>query len=381
MRIGIGAILGTLGGPATYARELIGALARIDTRTEYVVITDAPRALAVEAPNVRCVALPLAKPMLQPVWDHAVVPALVRRYGLDLYHGTKGTLPLWRGCKQVVTIHDLAVYHQPQTFAWVQRVQQRSQTPLAARRAARVIAVSASARRDILARFRLPEAHVVAIPLGVAPRFSGVAGPEDDRIAAAAGLPLRFVLYAGTIQPRKNVEMLVDAFAATRRREAELLIAGRVRPGYRPRFLTQPPPGVRYLGPVSDQVLVVLYRRALALFSPSTYEGFGLSLLEAMASGCLVVAGHNSAIPELVGDHGILLPELTVASLRGALARVLGGDASLDVLRAGALERAGRYRWEETARRTLAVYQDVCAPPPRPSSVRGEAHGGGGQSV
>jgi glycosyltransferase involved in cell wall biosynthesis len=358
MRIGIGAILGTLGGPATYARELVGALARIDPGTENVVITDAPRRLGVDAPNVRCVGAPLAAPWLQPAWDHLLVPYIARRHRLDLYHGTKGTLPLWRGCRQVVTIHDLAVYHQPETFAWLQRVHLRSHTPLAARRAVRVIAVSESARRDILERFRLSATQVVAIPLAAA-HFSPVAGEEDDRIAAALGLPPRYVLYAGTIQPRKNVELLVDTFAATSRGPDELLIAGRVRPGYRPRFLTQPPPGVRYLGPVSDPALAVLYRRALALFSPSSYEGFGLSLLEAMASGCLVVAGRNSAIPELVGDCGILLPDLTVDTVREALERVLRGDASLRPLRAGGLERAARYSWDETARRTVAVYREA----------------------
>ncbi len=155
--------------------------------------------------------------------------------------------------------------------------------------------------------------------------------------------------------------MLVAAFAEIAHAETELLIAGRVRPGYQPAFLGQPPAGVRYLGPVSDQALAVLYRRALALCSLSSYEGFGLSLLEAMASGCLVIAGCNSAIPELVADTGILLPELTVASVRGALERVLRGDASLDGLRAAGRARAARYNWEETARRTLGVYREVLA--------------------
>ena len=359
MRIGIGAILGTLGGPATYARELIRALARLDASTEYIVVTDAPDVVALSAPNVRCVKAPLATPFLQPVWDHAVVPYCIRRYGLDLYHGTKGTLPLWGGCRTVVTVHDLAVYQQPETFSWLQRVHQRSHTPLAVRRAARVIAVSEFGRSTILERFKLPASRVVAIPLAAAPRFNAVAGADDDRVAAALRLPPRYVLYAGTIQPRKGVDLLVAAFAAVAHGETELLIAGRVRPGYQPAFLGQPPAGVRYLGPVSDQALAVLYRRALALCSLSSYEGFGLSLLEAMASGCLVVAGRNSAIPELVGGSGILLPELTVADVRGALERVLRGDASLDAARAAARARAAHYSWEETARRTLAVYREV----------------------
>ncbi len=359
MRIGIGAILGTLGGPATYARELIGALARLDPRTEYIVITDAPDALGVAAPNLLCVKASLPTAFMQPVWDHVLVPHLIRRYGFDLYHGTKGTLPLWGSCREVVTVHDLAVYHQPETFSWLQRLHQRSHTPFAVRRAARVIAVSDSARRDILDRFHLSASQVVAIPLAAAPQFRVASDAQDDEIAATLRLPRRYILYAGTIQPRKHVETLVAAFASIERGDAELLIAGRVRPGYRPAFLTQPPPAVRYLGPVSDAALAVLYRRALALCSLSSYEGFGLSLLEAMSSGCLVIAGDNSAVPELVGDCGILLPELTVANARNAIERVLSGDASLDVLRDRGLRRAAQYSWEETARRTLTVYHQA----------------------
>jgi glycosyltransferase involved in cell wall biosynthesis len=360
MRIGIGAILGVVGGPATYVRELVGALVRIDTVNEYVVLADVPERLGTQAPNLRCVHAPLAASALQPLWDHLVVPAAVRRFGIDLYHGTKGTLPLWCPGPSVVTIHDLAVYHQPETFAWLQRVHQRSHTPLAVRRAARVLTVSAHGRQDVLAQFRVPPDRVVAIPLAASPLFTAQATPEDASIAARLGLPARYVLYAGTIQPRKNVEQVVEAFAGVPEHgTAELLIAGRVRPGYRPGFLTHPPPQVRYLGAVSDQVLAVLYRRALALCSPSGYEGFGLSLLEAMRSGCLVIAGRNSAVPELVGDGGILLDELGVPAVRAALRRVLADDPSLAAVRAQALARAAHYTWDETAHRTLAVYHDV----------------------
>jgi glycosyltransferase involved in cell wall biosynthesis len=353
-------ILGTFGGPATYGRELVRALVRIDATNEYVVISDRPEALALSAPNVRSVRAPLASPLLQPVWDHILVPLVIKRYRLDLYHGTKGTLPLSHGCPEVVTVHDLAVYYQPQTFAWLQRLHQRSHTPFAVRRAVRVLADSEHGRRDLLNRFALAPARVVAIPLAAGPQFTAEPSPEDARIAERLRLPRRYVLYAGTIQPRKNVEALVAAFAEVPNRgDAELLIAGRIRPGYRPGFLGRLPPQVRYLGPVTDSVLAVLYRRAQAFCSPSSYEGFGLSLLEAMASGCLVVAGRNSAVPELVDDCGILLPELSVGALSAALERILQGDPSLDDLRAHGRERARRYSWEETARRTLGVYREA----------------------
>jgi glycosyltransferase involved in cell wall biosynthesis len=230
------------------------------------------------------------------------------------------------------------------------------------RRAVRVIADSTYGRHDLLKQFHLQPERVVAIPLAVAPVFSASPAVDGGPITAQLAIPSRYVLYAGTIQPRKNVELVVEAFAGLPDRgDAQLLIAGRVRPGYRPAFLTNPPPQVRYIGPVSDQELATLYRRALALCSPSSYEGFGLSLLEAMTSGCLVIAGRNSSVPELVGECGILLDELNVPVLRAALARVLSGDATLASLRERGRDRARRYTWDETARRTLAVYEEAIA--------------------
>ncbi len=360
MRIAIGAVLGTLGGPATYARELIHALRGLDATNEYIIITDRPDLLDVQGPNMRCVRAPLANAFLQPLWDHGWVPYFVRRYGADVYHGTKGMLPVWMSCPAVVTIHDLAVYHQPQTFALLQRLQQRTHTPLAVRRAVKVIADSEHARQDVLQRFGLRPEQVVTIPLAAAPIFTAHPGAEDERIASELNLPPRYLLYAGTIQPRKNVEAVVAAFAAIGDRAGvDLVIAGRVRPGYQPRFLTRPPAGVRYLGPVVDEVLAVLYRRALALCSPSSFEGFGLSLLEAMASGCLVIAAANSAVEELVQDCGVLLHDVSPDTIRPALQRAISRDRTLEGLRARAGERAAWYSWRQTAQRTLAVYREA----------------------
>ena len=358
MRIAIGAVLGTLGGPATYARELIRALSVVDVANDYIVIADRPDLLSLHGPNVLCVRAPLPSVFLQPFWDHGWVPYFLRRYRADVYHGTKGVLPVRAGCPAVVTIHDLAVYHQPATFALLQRVQQRVHTPMAVRCAARVIADSEHARRDLLQRFRLSPQRVTAIPLAAASIFSAQPGVNDERIVADLHLPERYLLYAGTIQPRKNVEALVAAFASLSAAAGIwLLIAGRVRPGYRPRFLTDAPRRVRYLGPVSDEVLAVLYRRALALCSPSSFEGFGLSLIEAMASGCPVIAAANSAVEELVGGCGILVRGVSAEALRPALERAIGAGGGLDGMRALGLARAAQYSWQETARRTLAVYR------------------------
>ncbi|MBI1813707.1 MAG: glycosyltransferase family 4 protein [Deltaproteobacteria bacterium] len=361
MRVAIGAVLGVLGGPATYARELVRALAALaQAELKILVFTDAPTTINVSGGNVTVIHAPLPASFAQPLWDHVVIPRLVRRHRPDLYHGTKGVLPGRMECRQVVTIHDLAVYHCPASFAWLQRLHQRWELPRTIRHAARVIADSAHARQDIANHFSLPGDRVVAVPLGVTTEFHPTRGADDAATVRRLQLPPRYILYAGTIQPRKNVEALVDAFVSWGGpADWQLVIAGRVRPGYRPAFVDRPPSRVRYLGTVSDSELATLYRHALALVSPSAYEGFGLSLLEAMACGCVVVAGGNSAAVELVNGVGLLLDRLDSVAIRAALDLLAANDERRAQWRQRGLDRAGKFRWEHTARATWDVYRTV----------------------
>jgi glycosyltransferase involved in cell wall biosynthesis len=359
MRVAIGAVLGVLGGPATYARELIRALVALDSDAEFLALTDRPDVLGPPHPRLSIVRVPLAGPFAQPLWDHVLVPRLLRRYRPDLYHGTKGVLPSVSDCLQVVSIHDLAVYRFPESFSRLQRLHQRWELPRAVRRARRIVADSRHARDDIIAQFGLPDHRVVTVPLGVGGPFSS-SSPDDRAAAERLCLPDRYVLYAGTVQPRKNVEALVAAFADWSNPAGwQLLIAGRIRPGYHPPFVDHPPTKVRYLGVVSDRELATLYRRAIALISPSAYEGFGLSLLEAMACGCLVVAGANSAASELVDGAGILLDRLDASSIRSVLDELVEKAESHRHLRERSRSRAAHFRWGRTAEATLEIYRSV----------------------
>ena len=361
MRIGLGALLGILGGPATYARELVTALARAGGH-EYVVFTDQPEAFA--ALGVETVHVPLPTTYHQVSWDHTRLPALLRRGRVDLYHGTKNVLPFRLRMPAVVTVHDLAVYVYPDTFAWPQRWHFRLTVPSSVARAACVIADSEHARRDLVGRFHLPPERVRAIPLGVAPAFP--AGPTVEAVEAFRrrhGLGPRLIVCVGTVQPRKHLERVIDAFgrADAVARGWELVIAGRLRPGYRPPWLRALPPGVRWLGPLAGDALQALYAAAEIAVSASEYEGFGLTVCEAMASGCAVVAVATSALPELVGDAGVLVERSDAELLAHALVPLVADPARRATLGARARARAGAFTWEETARRTRAVYDEILA--------------------
>src|SRR5262245_45852353 len=250
MRIGIAAWLGIMGGPATYAAELVRALARLGGH-DYVVFTDRPDAFADAA--VETVHVPLASTYHQVVWDHARLPGLLRRHGIALYHGTKGIRPLRCPVPAIVTVHDLAVYAFPETFAAPQRCHFRLCVPPSVAGAARVIADSAHARDDMVARLGVARDRIRVVPLGVADRFRN--GPPADAIARLRnrlGLGESIVACVGTVQPRKRVDHVIDAFARAggARRGWQLAIAGRLRPGYAPSWTTAPPDGVRWLGPL-----------------------------------------------------------------------------------------------------------------------------------
>jgi glycosyltransferase involved in cell wall biosynthesis len=359
MRIGIGAQMGITGGPATYAGELVRALAELGGH-EYVVFTDRPEGFAGVA--VETVHVPMPTTYHQIVWDHLRLPALIGRHGVALYHGTKGIRPLGCPVPAVVTVHDLAVYAHPETFAAPQRWHFRLCVPPSIARAMRVIADSAHARDDLVARLGVDPARIRVVPLGVAARFrTGVTDADVAAFRRRHDLDGTIVACVGTVQPRKHVERVIDAFgrAGGVARGALLVIAGRLRPGYAPDWTSAPPPGVRWLGPLDDADLRALYRAADVVVSASEYEGFGLTLCEGMAAGAAVLAVDTSSVPEVVGDAGILVARSDPALLADALVGLLGDPARRADLGRRAAARAAGFTWEATARATRAVYEEA----------------------
>jgi len=372
LRVAIGAVAGVTGGPATYAVELVRALATLesafDSRLDLTVLTDRADLFG-GLPGVEVVELPLGSAWSQPWWDNVAVPRALRRLGADVYHGTKNALPLVGGGdvpRTVVTIHDLAVYAEPETFSWAQRLQLRVHLRHAGRSADRVICVSQHAAGDVVERLGVPRERITVVPHGIGAAFRPLAGGAARTVVRQEyGVgPAGFLLaYVGTAQPRKRIEVAVAAASrlVDEGLPVTLAIAGRRRPGYAPDFLERPPPFVRVVGEVPSEQLVALLGAADVMVSPSTYEGFGLTFAEAMACGCPVVGVAVTSVPEVVGEGGILVERSDPELVADAIGSLLRDPALRARTVAAARARAAALSWEEAARRTAEVYRAAAA--------------------
>ena len=355
----IGAVAGTRGGPATYAIELVSALAAGHPGTELVVVTDEPDAFSHVAETRR---VPLGTSWRQPLWDHVGAARVLRRERFDVYHGTKGVLPRFTRTRGVVTIHDLAVRVMPETFSRAQRIHLALETPSTVRRAAAIISVSRHTAKD-LERF-YPKAHgkIDVVLSGASTRLRPATPEQVTAWRKDNGIDGIAVGYVGTLQPRKNIDLLAAAFArAAGERPWQLLIAGRMRPGYRPRCFDAGDERIRYLGELPDTELPSFFGSLACMVSPSSYEGFGLTFIEAMAAGCPVVGFANSSIPEVVGDAGLLVASEDEHTLADAIDRVATDIGLATKLTLRGVERAALFTWRETARKTHGVYERVAS--------------------
>ena len=266
----------------------------------------------------------------------------------------------------VVTVHDLAFLHVPESFPPGLRVAMSLLVARSMRRASRIIAVSEFTRRGIEARYRICPGKITVIPEGVDERFYPRGVEETRAVLARYGLRPGFLFSVGRLNRRKNLERLLQAHASLQGRGAPavpLVIGGKLDYGVRaplPRGRAAAEVDhVRWMGLIPDEDLPAFYSGAAGFIYPSLFEGFGLPVLEAMASGTPVVTSDRTALPEVTGDAGLLIDPARVEALAEAMTRVLVDQPLAQDLRRRGLERSRRFSWAETARQTLAVYRDA----------------------
>jgi len=268
-----------------------------------------------------------------------------------------------------VSIHDLSFEHLPLTFKRRSRMQLRLTVRRSARRAAHVLALSESARNDIIDTYGIPGERVTAIPLAAPARFAPVLDEKElQRVRQTYGIEGDYILSVGSIQPRKNLPRLIAAYGSLcRQRPAgklpKLVLVGKQAWLYGETLRAISKNGIGPLtvltGYVPDSDLPALYSGACCFIYPSYFEGFGLPPLEAMTCGTPVIAGNRTSLPEVIGDAGILVDPFNEDAIANAIKEIVDNPQLRTELRTKGLKQAARFTWTETALKTLEVYRLV----------------------
>jgi len=300
-------------------------------------------------------------------WWTIGLPLYVQRRGVALFHGTNYKIPLWNRCRTIVTIHDLSLLLHSHTHEEELVRRARLRLPATARMASKIITDSESVKREICEHLNVKPEKIAVVPLAPRRAFRPVNAPE---VVASArrrlGVEDDFILFVGTVEPRKNLLTLVRAFEElTRRRDfhAQLVIAG--QKGWLTEelfaLIEQSGLGRRILftGYISDEDLAALYSSCRVCVYPSLYEGFGLPPLEAMSCGAPVITSRIPVIMETVGEAARLVEPTDVRALADCLHELWGDEAERRRLSAEGIAHAARFTWERTARLTLDVYEEV----------------------
>ena len=363
-------------GIGRYVYNLLSALGELATAHTFAVLynPDLPNtrydmAALAKYPSLRLVATRLRPFSLA---EQTRLPRLLRSLQADLFHATYYVRPYFGlPCPSITTLYDTIPRLFPSEVSPRARLLFSFLMSQAARSSQHMLAISASARQDLLDAFSIPPGCVSVTPLAASPRFAPQPAPAITALRANYGLPERYLLALSSNKPHKNLVALVEAYATLEdegARGAEgravsipaLVIAGHwderypeARAAVERLNLSR---RVRFLPNVAEPDLPALYAGAELFAFPSRYEGFGLPALEALACGAPVVASNRSSLPEVVGDAAVLV-EPTAAALASGIARVLHDSALQHRLRASGPRRAAVFSWRKTAQATLAVYE------------------------
>ena len=370
MRIAIDAhsIGAKLGGNESYALNLIEALAQIDRVNDYTLYVTTPEAcdrFSQRWPNFQVHRTLPHTPLIR---IPLTLSAELRKHPVDVLH-VQFTAPPFCPCPVVVSIHDLSFEHLPQTFSRRSRTQLRLTVRHSARHATKILTLSEHTRRDVIDTYGIEPQKVTAIPLAAAAHFRRVTDAKElQRVRHIYGIEGDYVLSVGSIQPRKNLVRLIKAYAALRgnasgNRWTRLVIVGKCAWLYDETLRALEETGVRdsvvLTGYVPETDLPALYSGAVCFVYPSYFEGFGLPPLEAMKCGTPVIVGNATSLPEVVGNAALTVDPFDVSAIAAAMDQLLKNSQLREELSVKGQARAKMFDWKNTARQTLAVYEQV----------------------
>ncbi len=363
-RIGINAHL--LAAEAGYRRAgihqyIYQVLQHLPSQDEYVVFTQYAGELGSTGMKQVHSRWPTQQRLARILWEQLAWPVLAQQYQVDLLHSMAFVLPAWLPAPAVVTVYDLSFMHSPESFPPLQRWYLQQQTAQACRRARRVITISQSGRQDVHRFFGVPLPQIDVVTPGVDAVYRPLPREDVAAFRREQKLPPRFVLHVGTLQPRKNIPLLLEAFSRVPLSDVHLVLVGGKGWLYDEIFARVAALGlqerVRFTGYVPDEALPLWYNAADLLAFPSLYEGFGLPVVEAMACGTPVVAANTSSVPEAAGTAGLLFDPQDAVELAERITAVLQDPVLAATMRDKGLAQAQQFSWEKAGVETAVSYR------------------------
>jgi len=302
------------------------------------------------------------------IWEQLTLPKLANEKGLDIFHYVDHSLSIIsKPVPTVITVHDLAFFRHPEAYTMSRRVYKSLISRPSIRRANKIITVSEYTKQEVLELTGVDPGKVHVVHNGINDEFRLIQDREPvDRFIREHSLPPRYILFVGTLQPRKNVVGLIKSYALLMERKAvphHLVICGEKGWIFDEIFMeverSRLNDRVRFIESIPHEHLPYLYNGAELFVYPSLFEGFGLPLLEAMRCGVPVVASSTTSMPEVVGDAGVLIDPNDVEGFAQSMEEILcDGELAADLARRG-LERSREFSWDKCARQTLDIYRSM----------------------
>jgi glycosyltransferase involved in cell wall biosynthesis len=303
---------------------------------------------------------------LRIAWEQLVLPLLLKKYKIDLIHCPVNIMPLMAGCKSVVTVHDLSFIRLKKSHGKLQTWYLKNFTKLSCRKADKIIAVSESTKNDIVNCYGIDAGKIRVIYNGISDDFKVIEDIElQNVIRQKYDLPDKYILYVGTLEPRKNIPGLLKAFSMCLDKLPgyKLVIAGSKGWDYENIFTRikelDLEERVVFAGYVENKHLPLMYNMARLFVYASFYEGFGLPLIESMACGTPVITSNISSLEEVSGDAALIVDPNKPAEIASAMTKVLLDSKVYEDMRSRGFKRAKDFSWKKTAQETWEVYKEV----------------------
>lgn len=379
MHIGLNAHLLSLSrshraaGINSYIHHLLRCLPDVSNQHRYTIFLGDKGAMrAFPEMKAKMTSLHTVNPIVRIFWEQTVQPVQLLRENIDLLHSLAFVQPVLMPCAGIITIYDLSFILFPDRFHPLRRLYLRWGTEYSARKAQRIIAISASTKRDVVKYLGVAKRKVDVVPCGVDEDFQPLENQEVlDDFRKERRLPEQIILFVGTIEPRKNLTVLLRGYALLRKKVQlpPLVIAGPKGWHHQEVFSAAEELGLQedvvFAGYIPQDELPLWYNVADLFVYPSLYEGFGLPPLEAMACGTPVIISNSSSLPEVVGGAGILVNPDSAEEMAEAMQRLLADNSLRAEMRQRGLKRARQFSWQKAAQDTVKVYEQAMTDSPR----------------